>query len=567
MVLDKISLLLIWNIGITILFQSCTNSSSKEVEDKVYLSGEFKGLPSQTLAIHSINEFGSIHELPIATLALDMNGHFSDTVYGIQKGEYRLVQNKWNQLPLYLDNDMRIGLKGHFEGDRIIFEISGPDTEVTDFLIEKERITLEFYKSQKLNEVQFLQRLDSLATDLLHKAALLTNVDKQTKEDFRLDISFIKTYMQHSYERIQKLFRKEDFIPVSDDFPIAQRPDLIDGFDYDNDEYFVKFQSYRNIVEIPFYESIKQSMLGDPEKVYPLTLLEVINNNVTHAFKKKYYIRKAATYFDVNEPELSKRLYNSIIQMSKDESFNREIENAYEKEMSLIETKSIEDELASQMQQEGKVPEPVLMLNIADSMAISQRQKDFFVQKAIKYLDPNNKELTTKIYDKAIQMAGDSSLKARFQEHYDKISRLTKGNISPKFVDLEEYRGGTASLSDFRGSYVFIDIWATWCQPCLKQLPHLKRLQDKYKKDNIVFIGLSYDQPKEYQKWKSMIAEKNMEGIHLITSDGRNNSFFKEYGITSIPRFILLDMEGRIINSKTPYPSDPALDNILAGLF
>lgn len=83
---------------------------------------------------------------------------------------------------------------------------------------------------------------------------------------------------------------------------------------------------------------------------------------------------------------------------------------------------------------------------------------------------------------------------------YNKVCKLDKGMPSPKFVDYENCAGGTSSLDDFRGKYVYIDVWATWCGPCRGEIPHLQKVEHKYHGKNIEFVSISVDQDKD--KWK-----------------------------------------------------------------
>ena len=64
-----------------------------------------------------------------------------------------------------------------------------------------------------------------------------------------------------------------------------------------------------------------------------------------------------------------------------------------------------------------------------------------------------------------------------------------KGQESPKFVDYENYAGGNMSLDDLKGKYVYIDLWATWCVPCVQQIPALNKLEHTFKNKNIAFVS------------------------------------------------------------------------------
>ncbi|NIJ45993.1 thiol-disulfide isomerase/thioredoxin [Wenyingzhuangia heitensis] len=140
---------------------------------------------------------------------------------------------------------------------------------------------------------------------------------------------------------------------------------------------------------------------------------------------------------------------------------------------------------------------------------------------------------------------------------------LQKGDTSPVF-DYENYKGGSTKLSDLKGNYVYIDVWATWCPPCIAEIPFLKKLETKFHKKNIKFVSISVDNPNLKDKWKSMIKDKDMGGIQLF-SNGDNN-FMEAYQITGIPRFILLDTEGNIVSANAPRPSSDQIHTLLKNL-
>lgn len=147
-------------------------------------------------------------------------------------------------------------------------------------------------------------------------------------------------------------------------------------------------------------------------------------------------------------------------------------------------------------------------------------------------------------------------------KRYNMLATLTKGNDSPTF-DYENFKGGTTSLADLNGKYVYIDVWATWCGPCIREIPALKTVEADYHNKNIEFVSISIDEEKDYAKWKKMIPEKELGGIQLLADSAWKSKFVTEYGINGIPRFILLDPNGKIVSSDAPRPSDPALRSML----
>lgn len=147
---------------------------------------------------------------------------------------------------------------------------------------------------------------------------------------------------------------------------------------------------------------------------------------------------------------------------------------------------------------------------------------------------------------------------AKLTEQYNKLKVITKGNPSPTF-NFENHKGGFTSLEDLKGKYVYIDVWATWCGPCLREIPSLKEVEKDYQNKNIQFISISIDEPKDYEKWKNMVTEKELVGIQLLADNNWNSKFVQEYAIMGIPRFILVDAEGNIVSADAPRPSDPEL--------
>jgi thiol-disulfide isomerase/thioredoxin len=141
---------------------------------------------------------------------------------------------------------------------------------------------------------------------------------------------------------------------------------------------------------------------------------------------------------------------------------------------------------------------------------------------------------------------------------YDLLNTIVPGKKSPQF-DYENYEGGTTSLNDLKGKYVYLDIWATWCGPCKREIPHLKKIEKDYEDKNIAIVSISIDVKNDYDKWRAMVEEKELGGIQLYADNDWSSKFIKDYGIKGIPRFILLDKEGNIITSDAPRPSNTDL--------
>lgn len=144
-------------------------------------------------------------------------------------------------------------------------------------------------------------------------------------------------------------------------------------------------------------------------------------------------------------------------------------------------------------------------------------------------------------------------------ENYNKLKVLAKGNPSPKFVNYENYAGGTTSLDDLKGKYIYIDVWATWCGPCKAEIPFLKKVEKQYHGKNIEFVSISIDKAKDHEAWKTMIKEKELGGVQLFADNDWKSAFVEGYLIKGIPKFILLDPAGNIVTANAPRPSNAKL--------
>jgi len=146
--------------------------------------------------------------------------------------------------------------------------------------------------------------------------------------------------------------------------------------------------------------------------------------------------------------------------------------------------------------------------------------------------------------------------------HQSKIEmrrELPKGKVSPQFVNYENHKGGKTSLTDLKGKYVYIDVWATWCGPCIAEIPSLKEVEKKYHNKNIEFVSISIDTEKAYDKWKQMVVDKELGGVQLLADANWKSKFVTDYKINGIPRFILIDPDGNIVNADAPRPSSKKL--------
>lgn len=182
--------------------------------------------------------------------------------------------------------------------------------------------------------------------------------------------------------------------------------------------------------------------------------------------------------------------------------------------------------------------------------------KDAAVSMLFKEMNPKNKNIE-KDYIEIMSLLTADEMKAKLTSRY-KTANSTKPEMASVGFDYENHAGGKTALKDLRGKLVYIEIWATWCGPCIKEMPSLTKLIEEYKDNkDIVFVSISIDAKNEYDKWRTMVPAKNVGGIQLLADKSLESDFMKFYSVGMIPRSIMIDAEGNIISQHAPRPSSP----------
>jgi len=121
---------------------------------------------------------------------------------------------------------------------------------------------------------------------------------------------------------------------------------------------------------------------------------------------------------------------------------------------------------------------------------------------------------------------------------------LVEGAKFPDF-DEKDVAGNPISVAKFKGKVVLVDFWATWCAPCVFELPNVQKIYDKYHEKGLEIIGVSLDQSRD--RLKNFTKDKNIAWAQFCDGKGWENKLAQKYGIQSIPATFLLDAEGKII--------------------
>src|SRR5688572_803418 len=138
------------------------------------------------------------------------------------------------------------------------------------------------------------------------------------------------------------------------------------------------------------------------------------------------------------------------------------------------------------------------------------------------------------------------------------LNSLTRGSTAPDFITTALNKD-TFSLKNFKGRYVVIDIWATWCRTCTAQSAVFEKIAEEYTSPAVAFVALSIDDSR--WAWQDEASQRSLSVLHLRSIN--KDLFSRSYGVDYMPRYILIDPDGKILYAQLPKPSNPAFTEIL----
>ena len=163
-------------------------------------------------------------------------------------------------------------------------------------------------------------------------------------------------------------------------------------------------------------------------------------------------------------------------------------------------------------------------------------------------------------YNEFIALAETDQYKQIVTSEYEAVLALSPGKEAPGFT-LTDIDGQEVSLSDFEGKVVYLDFWASWCGPCMREVPHAKELKKRMQgRDDLVFLYISVDTDEE--AWRRTVERQEIQGVHLNVS-GFSHEVPAAYNLKGVPTFYLIGRDGKIFENRPPRPSNPRVDEVL----
>ncbi len=143
---------------------------------------------------------------------------------------------------------------------------------------------------------------------------------------------------------------------------------------------------------------------------------------------------------------------------------------------------------------------------------------------------------------------------SHIEEKFSSNEKLARGKIAPE-LEFFNREGEKVKLSDLKGKLLYINFWASWSEWSIQEFSYWENLRKDFDGYAISFISVSMDFVKDKNKWEYILNKQKLGGMHLM-QDPKSTAFQDQYFINDLPRYLLIDKEGKIISAHAPSPSE-----------
>lgn len=203
------------------------------------------------------------------------------------------------------------------------------------------------------------------------------------------------------------------------------------------------------------------------------------------------------------------------------------------------------------------------------------RCKDWFEEKALErvwaafiysdILNENHTEAYIDLYEEFKRTYPESPYLPALQPGMDETIRFHQPELDETLYHMIPYESTMTSISEalkpLRGKVVYVDVWATWCRPCKEMFAHVPAFKEKAKDLDVAYLYLSIDRPQAEKAWRKAIPYYQLKGYHLLAGQELAQAVYRELGneqgTLAIPRFLIVDKEGKIVVPNASSPAEP----------
>jgi len=206
---------------------------------------------------------------------------------------------------------------------------------------------------------------------------------------------------------------------------------------------------------------------------------------------------------------------------------------------------------------------PQIFEAVLNTLEIPDYAKDYYLARFLKSNFESNQSnpVLEDVYTSWRNDFPDSPFNQDVAEVHEAMSRLAPGTEAPAITGIDR-SGDEFSSEKFKGHYIYVDVWATWCSPCREKIPAMYALMEEFRENTqIKFLFVSID--KERDKWINYLSQLPSGILHINASGTR---LWEDYMITGVPHYILIDPSGKIYESNAPDPDTEKIRSILTHL-